>query len=179
MRSTSALKTIAGAALLTLALTTTTSAEPLPRSVQGAWHITRVLPTKNNTCWNAEQAQELVGTTLSYKESAMSWRGGEVPLEGISTRQVSGDKFRSENTGSDGVADFDQLGIHAKSVLEVDMQHEDMDITGSTTEVPGDSVLVAGPNRIIVSACGVYFEAVRGAGSVMRASVAAKRTSGR
>jgi hypothetical protein len=132
MRSTFALKTVASVALATLALTATTSAEPLPRTVQGAWHITRVLPTKNNSCWSPEQAQELIGTTLTYKESAMSWRGGEVPLEGISTRQVSGEKFRSENTGSDGVADFEQLGIHAKSVLEVDMQHEDMDITGAT-----------------------------------------------
>jgi hypothetical protein len=38
-----------------------------------------------------------------------------------------------------------------------------MDITGATTEVPGDSVLLAGPNRIVVSACGVYFEATRSA----------------
>jgi len=47
--------------------------------------------------------------------------------------------------------------------VEVDMQHEDADITGATTEVPGDSVLLAGPSRIIVSACGVFFEARRAA----------------
>ena len=179
MRATSTLKATASVALVTLALTLTTSAEPLPRGVQGSWRITRVLPTKNNSCWTPEQAQDLIGTTLTYKEDTMSWRGGEIPLQGITTRQVSGDKFRTENTGSDGVADFDQLGIHTKSVLEVDMQHEDMDITGSTTEVPGDSVLVASPNRIIVSACGVYLEAVRGAGAMVRASVGTKRTTGR
>jgi len=50
------------------------------------------------------------------------------------------------------------------------MQHEDADITGATTEVPGDSVLLAGPSRIIVSACGVFFEARRA--GVTTASVA-------
>ena len=72
--------------------------------------------------------------------------------------------FRRENNGSTTPASFAQLGIRTREVLEVDLQHEDMDITGATTEVPGDSVLLAGPNRIVVSACGVYFEATRTAG---------------
>jgi hypothetical protein len=46
-------------------------------------------------------------------------------------------------------------------IREVDLQHEDADVTGATTEVPGDTVVLAGPGRIIVSACGVYYEATR------------------
>jgi hypothetical protein len=46
-------------------------------------------------------------------------------------------------------------------VTEVDIQHEDSDVLPASTAVPGDSVLLAGPNRIVVSACGVYFEATR------------------
>ena len=84
-----------------------------------------------------------------------------MPLNDISIRTVTDDEFRKENSGGDSPASFAQLGIRARSVLEVDLQHEDADITGATTEVPGDSVLLAGPNRIVVSACGVYFEATR------------------
>jgi len=137
------------------------SAQSLPSQLAGSWKIARVLPTHNTKCWDSTQAQPLLGSTLYYSSTAMRWRGGEVPLQGITMRMVSGAQFKKENSGDEGAADFLQLGIHSGSVLEVDMQHEDADITGATTEVPGDSVLIAGPNRIIVSACGVFFEARR------------------
>lgn len=140
------------------------SAEPLPRRLQGAWRITRVLPTSNTACWGRKQAQPLIGSILTYRDDSLRWRGGTVPLEDVSTRTVTADEFSKENggsAGSDRAASFTQLGIHFRTVLEVDLQHQDMDITGATTEVPGDSVLLAGPNRIIVSACGVFFEATR------------------
>jgi hypothetical protein len=142
----------------------TLSAEPLPSRLQGSWRIVRVLPTGNTPCWAPEQAQPLVGSTLSYSQNALRWKGGSVPLLDINTRTVTADEFMKENGGGAGAARFTQLGIRSSSVLEVDFQHEDMDITGSTTEVPGDSVLLAGPNRIVVSACGVFFEATRSAG---------------
>lgn len=139
------------------------SAEPLPSRLQGTWHITRVLPTSNTGCWDRQQAEPLVGSNLTYRDNAMRWRGGSVPLEDVTTRNVTASEFAREN-GGDGSVSFAQLGIHTQAVTEVDLQHEDMDITGASTEVPGDSVLLAGPNRIVVSACGVYFEATRGAG---------------
>ncbi len=155
----------------TLLLATTLSAEPLPGRLQGTWRISRVLPTSNTACWGREQAQPLVGSTLTYQGNSLRWRGGAVPLNDITTRTVTAAQFSKENAGSEGTASFAQLGIRANSVLEVDLQHEDMDITGATTEVPGDSVLLAGPNRIIVSACGVFFEASRSAATVTRTSL--------
>ena len=149
------------AASLPLVLAGAVSAEPLPSRLQGTWRITRVLPTTNNACWDKTQATPLVGSTLTYRDDSLRWRGGAVPLEDITTRLVTDSDFRKENGGSESPASFAQLGIHARVVLEVDLQHEDADITGATTEVPGDSVLLAGPNRIVVSACGVYFEATR------------------
>jgi len=136
-------------------------AQSLPSQLAGSWKITHLLPTHNTACWDTTQAQPLLGSTLVYGATAMRWRGGEVPLQGITMRMVTGAEFKKENSGDDGAADFMQLGIRSGSVLEVDMQHEDADITGASTEVPGDSVLIAGPNRIIVSACGVFFEARR------------------
>ena len=147
------------------------SAEPLPARLGGTWRITRVLPTSNIACWGQEQAQPLIGSTLTYRGNSLRWRGGSVPLEDITTRTVTAAQFTRENSGSGGSASFAQLGIRANSVLEVDLQHEDMDITGATTEVPGDSVLLAGPNRIIVSACGVFFEATHSTGNVTRTSL--------
>jgi hypothetical protein len=150
--------------------TAATSAEPLPQRLAGTWRITRVLPTGNTACWGKDQAAPLLGSTLVYKPDAMRWRGGDVPVEDITTRTVTATQFSKENSGTEGSANFAQLGLHAPAVTEVDMQHEDMDITGATTEVPGDSVLLVSPSRIVVSACGVYFEATR-TGGVEHASL--------
>ncbi len=138
------------------------SAEPLPAALRGTWRITHILTTHNVTCWGQQQAAKLVGSTLSYSDRSMRWQGGSVPLQGIVTREVTADEFATENGGSStNVLNFDMVGIHGISVTEVDLQHEDADITGATTEVPGDAVLLAAPNRIVVSACGVYYEAVK------------------
>lgn len=169
MLATSGLSRFAALLITPLILAGTLSAEPLPGRLQGTWRITRVLPTSNTACWGREQAQPLVGSTLTYRGDSIRWQGGSVPLEDVTTRTVTASQFSKENAGSDGSASFAQLGIRANAVTEVDLQHEDQDITGSTTEVPGDSVLLAGPNRIVVSACGVYFEATR-AGGMNRAS---------
>jgi hypothetical protein len=148
------------------------TAEPLPSRLAGTWKITRMLPTKGGTCWDAFQATPLVGSTLVYRDDAMSWRGGDVPLQGVITRSVTAEEFRKENSNLGDPPDFAELGIHASRVTEVDLQHEDADITGATTEVPGDAVLIVAPNRIVVSACGVFFEATRAAGATRTVSVA-------
>lgn len=104
-------RAVLGACTTAFVLPAAISAEPLPSSLAGAWRITRVLPTARTGCWTAEQARELVGTTLSYSPEVMRWRDGEVPLGGVVTREVSAAQFRKENTGSGGGADFAQLGI--------------------------------------------------------------------
>ncbi len=137
-------------------------ADPLPAALRGSWRITRILPTHNVTCWGEDQAAKLVGSTLTYADRSMRWQGGPVPLQGIVTREITDEQFRSENSSGGGLGvNFDMIGVHANSVTEVDLQHEDADITGATTEVPGDAVLLAAPNRIVVSACGVYYEATK------------------
>ncbi len=134
--------------------------EPLPAKLEGSWRITRVLPTTNDGCWTKERAAELIGSTLAYHPASMTWKGGAIPVDAITSRTVTDAEFRKESSGPKP-ATFAQLGIAAHAVTEVNMQHEDQDITGSSTEVPGDSVLLAAPNRIVVSACGVYLEAVK------------------
>ena len=147
----------------------TMAAEPLPSGLAGTWKITRVLPSTSAACWSASQAQPLLGSTLVYRDDSMRWRGGEVPLQDVLTRSVTAAEFRRENSALGTPPEFAELGIHAQRVTEVDLQHDDADITGATTEVPGDTVLIVAPNKIVVSACGVFFEATR-SGSVVRAS---------
>lgn len=161
---------ILSAALL-LSSTATLPAEQLPSRLQGTWRIIKVLPTTNVACWEKGQAAPLLGSTLTYRDDSLRWRGGSVPLQEITTRTLTDDVFQKENRGSDSPASFAQLGIRSRTVTEVDLQHEDADITGVTTEVPGDSVLLAGPNRIVVSACGVFFEATRDGASLTRTSL--------
>lgn len=147
------------------------SAEPLPPGLSGNWRITRVLSSSEQACWDANKAHELIGTTLSYRSSSMRWQSVSVPLEGVLTRSVTPAQFRKENAAFGAVPQFAALGIHASRVTEVDLQHEDSDVTGTTTELPGDSVLLLSPTHIVVSACGVFYEATRAGGSSLAVRV--------
>ena len=138
--------------------------EALPAQVAGSWKIVRMLPTKNTGCWDG--AKTLVGTTLTYRGTGMRWQGGSVPLTGVVTRTLTAESFAKETENTWGTPlSFSELKITSPRVTEVDLQHEDADVTGSTTEVPGDSVLLVGKNTIVVSACGAYFEAARVGGA--------------
>ncbi len=130
--------------------------QAIPSSIAGTWHIVKVLPTTNPACWDADRARSLIGTTLKYTPGKLTWHGGDIPISEALTRTLSLRKFQDEYK-----IDLASLGIRAASVQEIDLQHEDADVTGATTEVPGDTVLLAGPGRIVVSACGVYYSAVR------------------
>jgi hypothetical protein len=141
--------------------TCTSGAESLPVQLRGSWRITRILKTTNTGCWSFERAQRLMGSTLDYGDKKMRWQGGDVPLLGITTRTVTDDDFRRDDAGNPKPLTLAELDIRGPLVTEVDFQHEDADITGASTEVPGDSVLLAASNRIVGSACGVYFEAMR------------------
>ncbi len=131
--------------------------QAMPSAIAGTWRIVKILPTTTNVqCWGGDQANALVNTTVTYRSGAMVWKGGPYAVTDVLTRTLSRRRFADEYK-----VDLAQLGINAVAVTEYDLQHEDADITGATTEVPGDTVVVAGPGRIVVSACGVFYAAVR------------------
>jgi len=131
-------------------------AQSIPASIAGRWRIAKIFPTHNPRCWDEDRARSLLGTTLVYQADAMVWRGGAEPISDAISRVLSRRKFQDEYK-----VDLPELGITSASVTEIDLQHEDADITGATTEVPGDTIVLAGPGRIVVSACGVFYAAVR------------------
>ena len=151
-------------------------AEQLPASLRGMWRIARVLPTTNSGCWTRAEGESLVGSTLTYAQTWMRWRGGVVRLDDIYTRNVSAAEFRKENGGLKRAASFAQLGVSAAALTEVDMQHEDAAVLPASTEIPGDSVLMVAPDRIVVSACGVYYEATRVGSAVKTVSTRGGRS---
>jgi len=131
-------------------------AQPTTTSITGKWRIVKIVPTHNAQCWDASQAKALVGTTVTYQPHLLVWRGGVVPISDALSRTQSRRSFFEEYK-----VDLPALGIAAQTVEEIDLQHDDADITGATTEVPGDTVVVAGRGRIVVSVCGVFYSAIR------------------
>lgn len=136
--------------------TSSARGQSIPASLNGKWRIVKILPTHNPQCWDEGRARTLVGTMMVYQAHAMVWQGGAVPISDALSRTLSRRKFQDEYH-----VELPELGIAAGSVEEIDLQHEDADITGATTEVPGDTILIAGPGRIVVSSCGVFYAAVR------------------
>ena len=134
----------------------TARAQSIPSSLSGKWRLVKILPTHNPQCWDETRAKSLVGTLMVYQAHAMVWQGGAVPITDALSRTLSRPSFQNEYR-----VDLPELGITAGSVEEIDLQHEDADITGATTEVPGDTILIAAPGRIVVSSCGVFYAAVR------------------
>ena len=132
------------------------NAQTMPASVVGAWKIVKILPTSNTPCWDAARAKTLVGTTLRFSAHKLTYEGGEIAITETLTRTLSARKFQDEYK-----FELTSVGVKGGTVQELDLQHEDADFTGATTEVPGDTVLLAGPGRIVVSACGVFYSAVR------------------
>ncbi len=139
-----------------LLLGTAALAQEMPASIRGDWRIVKILPTKSPACWDETRAKSLLGSTLRYEPGRMVWKSGTADIAEALTRILSPRRFQDEYK-----VNLAELGIRAAVVTEIDLQHEDADITGATTEVPGDTVLIAGPGRIVVSACGVFYSAVR------------------
>jgi hypothetical protein len=146
-------------ALATGVLVAPLHAQAIPASLSGKWRIVKILSTKNQQCWDQDRAKTLVGATLTYQQHTIVWQGGAYAVSEALSRTLSRRSFQDEYN-----VPLAELGIAAAEVEEIDLQHEDADITGATTEIPGDTILLAGPGRIVVSACGVFYSAVRAAG---------------
>ena len=76
--------------------------------------------------------------------------------KGSYSRAVPEGELRAGCTTSSQVS-FRTLGIRSAKVKQVQLGHPPADITGATTEIPGDKVLLKNKNKIVFSVCNVFF----------------------
>ena len=113
------------------------------------------------SCWGNEEAQAIIGTEVEYSSQLFRWKDQTVHMPIVDVRTVTARQFHDENSGSGSQVTFRQLGIPTEKVQAFVVHHSPANLTGATIEIPGDSVLVKGPNLIVFPVCNVYFEAVR------------------
>ena len=139
-------------------------AQEIPKQLRGTWIVTRYIPTRTICCWDENQAKQLVGTEIVYTSDSFRWKDTVIHNPTAQIVILSAEQFHDENSGggaNDSQVDFGQLGIKTPRVTEITLAHEPADLTGGTTEIPGDVVLIKGSNTIVFSVCNVYFEAHR------------------
>lgn len=141
-----------------------TASHDIPPQLRGDWTVTRLIPTRTISCWGQREAIRLIGTTVHYSTDSFWWKKHKVPNATVGTRSLTAFQFRVEYSGggaADSEIDFNQLGIRTQSATIVKIQHQAANITGGSTEIPGDWVLLKNKNTIILSVCNLYFEARR------------------
>jgi hypothetical protein len=142
-----------------------TPVSKIPQELLGKWVIRKVLPTDSIGCLDSKQAQTLVGTEVEYRADSFRWKTTNVQSSGSSTNLIGAQEFAQGNSGSGSRVGFNQLGIATSAVEQITINHPDVKIAelsqSGSAAVPGESVLVEGPNTIILEVCNTYFEARR------------------
>lgn len=150
--------------LIFLGLLSTTPAQNVPKELWGTWDVRRELPTTTITCWGEKEAKTLIGTEVEYSATLFRWQTIVTKNPTAEVISITAGKFHDENSGKGAGSSqvtFAQLGIKADKAEQVVIQHPAGNISGTTTEIPGDTVLIKDENTIIFSVCQVFYEAKR------------------
>ena len=140
------------------------TAQNIPRELVGKWAIQQELPTRTISCWGEKEAKAIIGSEIEYAPNSFTWKHIVVKHPTVAIAVVSAEQFQRENSSpsvNGSQVSFRQLGIDAAEIKQVTISHEPAEITGATTEIPGDVVLLKNRNAIVFSVCNVYFEAKR------------------
>jgi hypothetical protein len=147
-----------------LGLASITPAQSIPKELWGTWVVKRQIPTTTISCWDEKQAKAVLGTKIEYSENTFRWKRLLTKKATAHSNTISAEKFHDDNSGhgsSSSQVTFQQLEIKADSATQIVVQHPDASITGATSEIPGDNLLIKDENTIVFSVCGDYFEAER------------------
>lgn len=137
---------------------------PIPKELLGKWIIRKYLPTQGVTCWGNEQVKTLIGTTIEYRSDNFLWKETRMQSQGAKSSEVTAQAFMQNNSGSGGTVDFKQLGITTPTVRQIEIQHPDASVFGKDdccSAVPGETVMMKGPDAFVFDVCGTYYEATR------------------
>jgi hypothetical protein len=140
----------------------------VPKELWGKWTIDGEIPTSTIACWGEREAKGIIGTQIEYGPEIFRWKDAVTQHPSTETATVTAAQFHEENSGhgaDSSQVTFRQLDINVAATSEVTIKHSDANITGGTTEIPGDVVLIRDKNTIVFSVCNVYFEAKRNVSS--------------
>jgi uncharacterized protein YecT (DUF1311 family) len=132
----------------------------MPAELLGSWTVVKTLPTKTISCWGESDAQALIGTQIVYGADSFQWKDSVAKNPRVTKTVVTAKDFELNNSGggaNDSSVSFKQLGIKEQRATQFSIDHADANITGGTTEVPGDVVLLRDPTHLIFSVCNLYF----------------------
>jgi len=142
-----------------------TPTSKIPQELLGKMDRSEVVVTDTVGCLDSKQAQALLGAEIEYRADSFRWKTTNVQSSGSSTNLIGAQEFAQGNSGSGSHLDFNQLGIAASAVEQVTINHPNVKLAelsqSGSAAVPGESVLVEGPNTIIFDVCNTYFEARR------------------
>jgi hypothetical protein len=139
-------------------------AQSIPKEIWGTWTIQRQLSTKTISCWGEKDAKKIIGTQIEYSEKIFRWNKVTTHSPKAEEEIVTADQFTTKNSSpslNGSQVNFQDLGIAAKEAMEISISHEPANVSGASTEIPGDEVLVKDANTIVFSVCNFYFEAKR------------------
>ena len=151
-------------AIFLLAVGTNALAQGIPKQVLGKWRVVREVPTSTISCWGETEAKAILRTEIEYTTDKFRWKNIVTSNPRAEVASVTSQQFHDENSGggiNGSQVTFRQLGIKAAKTIQITILHPPADITGATTEIPGDIILVKDKNTILFSVCNLYFEAKR------------------
>lgn len=130
--------------LLLVAQTAAPVSQGLPAALRGVWVISRLIPTRTISCWGEREARSLLGTRITYSADSFAWKARVIDHPKLTLHAWTAQSFSHESCGgpADSCVDFGQLGLQANTAVVLTIHHPDANITGATTEIPGDWVLL-------------------------------------
>jgi uncharacterized protein YecT (DUF1311 family) len=138
----------------------TASASSMPAELLGTWTVVKTLPTKTISCWGESDAKGLIGTQIIYGADSFQWKDSVSKNPRVTKTVVTAKDFELNNSGggaNDSSVSFKQLDIKEQRVTQFAIDHADANLTGGTTEIPGDVVLMRDPTHLVFSVCNLYF----------------------
>ncbi|MGC1382731.1 MAG: lysozyme inhibitor LprI family protein, partial [Candidatus Acidiferrales bacterium] len=142
----------------------TPTAGTIPAELIGTWTVVKTLPTKTISCWGEAEAKTVIGTDIVYTADSFQWKDAVAKDPKVTKAVLSAHNFALNNSGggaNDSNVSFKQLGITSSRAAQITIEHADANVTGGTTEIPGDVVILRDPTHLVFSVCNLYFLAQR------------------
>jgi hypothetical protein len=143
-------------------LIASSAAKDIPVELRGKWKVTREISTSTIACWGSKE--QLIGTEIEYSADSLRWKDRVARDPQVAVSSITAEQFHRDYSGGGAASSqvtFKQLGIRSAATTQIVLTHSDIKSINDAPELPGDTVLFKGKDKIVFSVCNVYFEAHR------------------